>query len=414
MQTFDNQNPATPIQETQFDILRSIVERVFKIDDYTLGGGNLNYMIRYRGTLRVESTQAYDQLSASLRPYNITPLFRIEEGRQTILLIRGVISVRPSKTWINLVLFLLTLFSVLFTGTEYAYDGVRPTDIVEYIKTLLMNLDAGLPFAISLLGILGAHEFGHYLVARYHKTAGTLPYFLPFPLSPFGTLGAFIQLKEPPKNNRVMLDIGIAGPLAGLVIAVPVLFIGLALSPVERLPLTAVPGIGFSLEGNSILYLAIKYIVHGQLLPAPLTYHGLSPLRYWFQYFFTGTPIPFGGHDVLLNSVAWAGWAGLLVTALNLIPAGQLDGGHIIGTFLNRKSFQRLLPVILIILGILGLFWSGWWLWLVMLVFLGNTRAEPLDQITQLDKKRRILAVVGMIIFILVFTPVPLSIINGF
>jgi membrane-associated protease RseP (regulator of RpoE activity) len=219
-------------------------------------------------------------------------------------------------------------------------------------------------------------------------------------------MGAFIQLKEPPKNKRILLDIGIAGPLAGLLVAIPVLLFGLSLSVVDRLPLVMDRAV--SLEGNSILYLLAKYIVFGQWLPTPGEYGGLNPLIYWIRYFFTGSPMPFGGTDVLLHPIAWAGWAGLLVTALNLIPAGQLDGGHILYALFGKRS-RIVLPFVLVALVALGTVWSGWWLWALLLFFLGRVHAEPLDQITTLDPNRRALAVFGLFVFILVFTPVPLS-----
>jgi membrane-associated protease RseP (regulator of RpoE activity) len=221
-------------------------------------------------------------------------------------------------------------------------------------------------------------------------------------------MGAFIQLKEPPKNRRILLDIGIAGPLAGLVVAIPVLFLGLYLSNVDRLPLFLQAGEGFSLEGNSILYLLAKYIVFGQWLPDPGSADNFNGFIYWIRYFFTGRPIPFGGEDVILHPVAWAGWAGLLITALNLIPAGQLDGGHILFVLIGKKA-RLILPFILGALIILGTVWSGWWLWAFLIFFLGRVYAEPLDQITPLDSKRKALAIIGLIVFLLVFTPIPLS-----
>jgi membrane-associated protease RseP (regulator of RpoE activity) len=256
-----------------------------------------------------------------------------------------------------------------------------------------------------MMAILTAHEFGHYLAARYHKTAVTLPYFLPFPGSPFGTLGAFIQLKQPPRNRRVLMDIGLAGPLAGMVVAVPVLLYGLAQSKVAHLPLAA-NQIGV-LEGNSLLYLGAKFLIKGQLLPAPASYAGVSPLVYWIRYFFLALPAPLGGTDVMLNQVAWAGWAGLLVTALNLIPAGQLDGGHLMFVLLGRRTI-RLWPFLLVGLVLLGFVWPGWFLWAFLIYFLGRTYAQPLDELTPLDTRRKLLAVAGLILFILVFSPVPL------
>ncbi len=275
----------------------------------------------------------------------------------------------------------------------------------QFAAELLRSLPKGVPFAISLLAILGTHEFAHYLAGRSHRTHVTLPYFIPFPFSPFGTMGAFIQLKEPPKNKRVLLDIGIAGPLAGLVVAIPVLLYGLSLSELQ--PITISSGQIFTLEGNSLLYLLAKFIMFGKLLPAPVSYGDLSPLLYWIRYFFTSNPLPIGGMDVIIHPVAWAGWAGLLVTALNLIPAGQLDGGHVMYVLLGKRV-RMLWPVILLVLVALGFVWSGWWLWAALIFFLGRIYAEPLDQITQLDPKRKAVAWLGILIFFLVFSPVPL------
>jgi len=236
----------------------------------------------------------------------------------------------------------------------------------------------------------------------------TLPYFIPMPFSAFGTMGAFINMKEPAKNRRHLLDIGIAGPLAGLVVAIPVLFIGLSLSEITRL--VPAPDQMIQLEGNSIIYLIAKFLTFGQLLPAPASYNGTAPIIYWIIYFFTGQPLPIGGLDVNLHPVAWAGWAGLLVTAMNLIPAGQLDGGHVLYVLLGREKARKVLPFILGGLVLLGLAWSGWWLWAGIIFLLGRTYAEPMDQITPLDDRRKWLAVLALVVFILTFIPVPLGI----
>jgi membrane-associated protease RseP (regulator of RpoE activity) len=217
-------------------------------------------------------------------------------------------------------------------------------------------------------------------------------------------MGAFIQLKELPKNKRILLDIGIAGPLAGLVVALPILLFGLSQSQIGPIPNTP----NSFLEGNSILYLLAKFSIFHQLLPAPASYGDLPPLLYWLVYFFTGTPHPTGGMDVQLNPVAWAGWVGLFVTALNLIPAGQLDGGHVMYTLFGGKRLRSILPIILVILGILGIFSFSWWIWIVLLHFFGRITDEPRDQITELDPARRALAIFGIIVFVLVFMPVPL------
>ncbi|MFN2195312.1 MAG: site-2 protease family protein [Anaerolineales bacterium] len=407
----ETQVEIVPTEEKNADLTR-LVSRVFSIDEITWGTNQQNYIVRYRGHLNMDSTQAYDELAGLLRVREITPIFRIEEGRQTIVLMPFVINPKPSNAWINLILFVLTMVSMVFAGFLYSFDGngIAP-GVGGIIQAFLENWTVGLSFAISLLAILLAHEFGHYLAGRYHKTHVTLPYFIPLPISLFGTLGAFIQLKEPPKNKRILLDIGIAGPLAGLVVAIPVLLIGLSLSTVNPLPHFMPQGSSISVEGNSLLYLFAKYLTFGQLLPEPSSYNGLSPLLYWIRYFFTGRPYPLGGTDVFLHPMAWAGWAGLLVTALNLIPVGQLDGGHVSYVLLGNKA-RLLVAPILVGLVLLGLAWSGWWLWAFLLFFLGRYYAEPLDQITPLDPKRKAVAILGLVIFFLVFIPVPLIFIS--
>ena len=239
-------------------------------------------------------------------------------------------------------------------------------------------------------------------MTRHHKTAATLPYFIPFPTL-LGTMGAVIVWKELPRNKRILFDVGIAGPLAGLVVAIPVVLLGLAGSKLG--PVT--PSAGGFIEGNSILYLLSKLVVFGKLLPTPVSYGGLSPMLYWVKYFFTGLPLPTGGLDVFISPVAMAGWAGLLVTSLNLIPAGQLDGGHVMYVLFGKK-LKYALPVILGLMAIMGFFWNGWWLWVALLLLMGRRSAEPLDQITELDAPRRLMAYFMILVFILVFIPVPL------
>jgi len=403
-QSKDNQEQETLSQEDQ--VLTRLASKVLAIEQTIWGRSKDHYLVRFQGTLTQPAPDAYDQLSDALKKHQITPIFREEKGKHIIYFKRGLFRGKKRNSWVNVLLFAATFLSMIFAGVFNAYSGPITSDLSVIWAHVRPELGGALAFTFSLLGILTAHEFGHYFMARYHKTKVTLPYFIPFPLSPFGTMGAFISLQEPPKNKRSLLDIGIAGPLAGLVVAIPVLILGLSLSPVEPLP-QPLPSGGYFFEGNSILYLALKYLVHGKWLPDPASFRGLHPLIYWIRYFFTGLPLPRGGVDVSIHPVAWAGWAGLLVTALNLLPAGQLDGGHLIYGLLGEKA-KKLWPFILGFLVIMGFVWSGWWLWAFLILIFGRAQAEPLDQITELDPKRKLLARVGLIIFLLVFTPVPL------
>ena len=271
----------------------------------------------------------------------------------------------------------------------------------------------GWPFAVAILSILGAHEMGHYIVGRIHRVNVTLPYFIPLPIiSPFGTMGAFINMKSIPKNKKQLFDIAIAGPLSGIVLAIPIIILGLSLSRVELLPPQIPVDSGLQMEGNSLLYLGLKYLVFGEMLPQPQSYEGLHPTIYWLRYLFTGQPFPFGGLDVMIHPVAWAGWAGILVTSLNLIPIGQLDGGHILTAVFGKKA-RKTMPFFLLLMGLLGFAWSGWWFWAFILIFLGQIPSQMKDSITSLDPFRKKISILMLVLFVLVFTPVPLIILMG-
>lgn len=403
----------------EIDQLTSHVSRIFHIEDVTRGNPR-EWIVRYRGRLVSEDTvAAYDQLAEAVRPYNITPLFRKEQGdKQVIFLVHSLVPPRLSaRLHINILLFILTVFSVMLMGVDLPPEAM-PSDGTFPLSFLLRNFFTGWPFALSMMGILFAHEMGHYLACRYYNVPATLPFFIPAPfISPLGTLGAFIMMRGIPKNKRVLFDVGVAGPLAGLVIAIPVLFIGLSLShlgPIEPAP----SGASGFLEGNSLFYLFSKYVIFGKLLPEPVSMGGLTPSLYWVRYFLTGQPIPFHGMDVQLDSVALAGWAGLLVTALNLVPVGTLDGGHVAYGLFGERA-RRIFPLAigaLIALSFLPAlltfslraFNFSWLLWVFILFWLGNVRTQPLDDITPLDVKRRALGIFVLIVFILLFTPIPM------
>jgi membrane-associated protease RseP (regulator of RpoE activity) len=403
----------------EIDLLTSFVSRIFRVEDVTAGEPK-QWIVRYRGHLLSEDTvAAYDQLADALRPYNITPLFRKEQGnKQVIFLVPSPTIPRlSSRIYINIILFVFTVFSVMLMGVDVPPEAIS-ADGTASLSYLFLHILSGWPFALSMMGILFAHEMGHYIMCRYYNVPATLPFFLPAPLlSPLGTFGAFIMMRGIPKNKRILFDVGVAGPLAGLVIAIPVLFIGLSLSHLGPIGHAAQGTSGF-LEGNSLFYLFSKYVIFGKLLPEPVSMNGLPPFIYWLQYFLTAHPIPFNGIDVQLEPVALAGWAGLLVTALNLVPVGTLDGGHVAYGLFGEKA-RRIFPVAigtLIALSFLpvlftlslGAFNFSWLLWVFILFWLGNVRTQPLDDITPLDGKRRALGFFMLLIFVLLFTPIPM------
>jgi membrane-associated protease RseP (regulator of RpoE activity) len=376
------------------DQLQQMVAEVMEIDEVTFEEGEQEALplmmrafgsqtaARFVGRLRMDSEAAYDRLDAGFQTLRHTPIFREERGRHVILALKGRIEPQPRSWWPNLILFILTVFSVLLVGTELALPSLNRIPPDRLLGYLVSNLWRGLPYALSILLILGAHELGHYFAARRHGLAVTLPYFIPLPfLSPFGTMGAFIQLRQPMRNRKVLLDVGAAGPLAGLVFAVPLLFIGLASAQTGTLP----PNTFYSQEGDSLLYAFAKLLTFGQVLPS-------------------------NGVDVFIDSsqLAWAGWTGLLVSALNLIPIGQLDGGHIMYALLGERARVLYYPLILVMFGLVFVT-QVWLLWVLLLLVFGRVYATPLDMITPLDRPRRWLGVLAMVVFLLIFVPAPLT-----
>jgi len=256
-----------------------------------------------------------------------------------------------NKPHINLILFLLTITSTwLMLGPWYS---------------------------ISIMIFLTAHEMGHYLMCRKYGVRATLPFFIPFPyLNPFGTMGAFIQIKSVIPSKKALFDIGAAGPLAGFVVTLPLIYFGVKLSTI--LPAGEMSEGGFYL-GESILFKYISYISIGAVEE---------------------------GYDVSLHPLAYAGWVGLFVTALNLIPIGQLDGGHIFYSMFGRLT-KKTNIIFLSGFGVLTLIYPGWALLFILLLFFGRNHPAPIDNSTALDGNRRLLGFFIFIIFLLSFTAVP-------
>jgi membrane-associated protease RseP (regulator of RpoE activity) len=240
-------------------------------------------------------------------------------------------------------------------------------------------LVAGWSYAATVIAILGAHELGHYFACRYYDVDASLPYFLPFPLGFFGTLGAVIRIREPIGNKRMLFDIGIAGPIAGFLVLVPALFIGIASS--EIVPIEGT-GIWF---GEPLLIKAAAYLLWG--------------------------PLP-ADHTLGMSAVAYASWFGMLATALNLFPVGQLDGGHIAYAVLGRRSTYLTLAMVAVA-GALCFVSANWIVWtvmmIVMLIVVGPRHPRTFDEDVPLDGRRRALAGFAVFMFAVCFTPVPIE-----
>ena len=380
--------------------LRDDVKDIFYVDSIETPRRAAQGTIIFIGDLLMQDSEAaYDRIAERWRAREYTPMLRRYKGQIGLIAQPGVVVPTRSNPWINLGLAIVTILSVLFTGAVYECQCVPQT-----LPQWLM----GLPMMLTLMVILMAHEFGHYFAAKYHKVAVTLPYFIPLPvISPVGTLGAFIQLRSPFKTKKQLFDIGVAGPLGGLIFAIPLVFWGMASSSVTEIHRD--PNAPSLLEGNSIFYLGVKYLIHGQLLPNFDAYRDLPVIQK--VVLLVGGIIPAGGgSDVFITSVAFAAWFGLFITAMNLLPVGQLDGGHISYCLLGEKS--RLVGLILVgIMLLAGFLWTGWLVWALLIFFvIGVGHPPPLNDLVPLDLGRKILAYTMIFVFVIMFMPNPLQI----
>ena len=404
----------TPRQEMA-DRIEAAVADLFAVHDVTLGVPSQPDVIRLRGKLQAPSEQAYPRIAQRLREMGYTAVLRHDdENKLDVLLALPGLQPQESsgRLWINALLYLLTIVATLYVGAGYS-DQI-PTNLSD-IDTLLWPLThlwLGWPFALSLMIILTGHELGHYFAGRHYKVPVSLPFFIPMPLPPLGTMGAFIMMKGRAINRRQMLSVGAAGPLVGFVLALPILLLGLSMSKIIPMESPA-PGSGFFMEGNSLLYLLFKYLTFGQILPGTGNPATIGAALGEVVAALFGT-FPFGhGFDVSIHPVALAGWAGLLVTAFNLLPVGQLDGGHVLYSLVGQRAGRLTLPIIglLVVMGFV--LWPGWFLWAALIFFFGQSHPDPLDDVTRLDRPRKIIAVAVLLIFVLTFTPLPIQVFTG-
>ncbi len=302
--------------------------------------------------------------------------------------------VRPRYA-LSLLLFAASFFTsttlgagwYLFTRTDVSTDMLPwlTPQVVRRVWSDPQLLGVGLRFSLPVLFILLCHELGHYLACRRYGLPATLPYFLPAPFG-FGTLGAFIRIRAPLRDRRELFDVGFAGPLAGFVALLPFLVYGLAHSRPALVRLASGPAdhvADLLVPGKNLLIALLGRWFHGPLPP--------------------GTVLD-------LHPFALAAWIGLLATALNLLPLGQLDGGHILYAAAGRLQRRLALPL-WAALALAGVYWQGWLVWCVIVLVLGMHHPPVRDEETPLDPWRRLGAVAALLLFALSFMPEPLSIV---
>jgi membrane-associated protease RseP (regulator of RpoE activity) len=290
---------------------------------------------------------------------------------------------RPERVWLNVLLFAATVLTTTMAGAELFG--------VDYISNPHL-LYKGLPFSAAIMAVLGTHELGHYFVAKKNGMRTSFPFFIPIPTGPLGTFGAVIKHRGPIPDRKALFDVGIAGPLAGLVVAVVVTFIGLSLQPV---------------------------MIPSQPQMIEMRYGILPPM---FS-FFVDIVSAIKGVAIDPNNypIAFAGWVGMFVTFLNLLPAGQLDGGHIVRSIFGKyhEYVSQAVPVILMVIGSYYIYFmqmdgSIWIFWGLLTLFLATSgHPPPLDDKTKLDGNRIFLGVLTFILGVLCFTPVPFTVMGG-
>ena len=374
--------------------LRARLERRFRVYDVQAD----EHVVAFYVDAPSESLEAdFDALKRDLKPMGLVPLLKYQGGEHAIYVLRNPL--RSRRGWrLNAALFAATVLTTTLAGTFSAFGYYQPSFDVSQVTAwqyLLTVFTAGnvllgfVTFALPLLAILTVHEFGHYVLARRHGMEASLPFFIPVPPGlglNIGTFGAFISMREPMPNRKALFDIGAAGPIAGFLVAVPVVLVGFALMALD--PVTVSPdGDGSITIGTPLLY---------DLLAMPF-----------------GLP-----EDVLTHPTAFAGWVGLFVTAINLLPAGQLDGGHIASAMFGDRARYASYGAVA---GLLGLGLAPWltdgrfgydgWLFFALLIgFLGVRHPPTLNGVSGIDRKR---VVVGWLTFAmgaLCFTLVPIQV----
>jgi len=353
--------------------LRRAVEAVMTVESYSFEDKG---QVKLRGRLKVTPEAAYRPMRDSMRQIGFTPFLRPAvnaEGnavpdRYEVTAVPGVVAREKQNPQLALVLFAATVLSVVFTGA--LTGGQTPS---------LLN---GLMFGASLLSILIAHEMGHYLVARWHGAQVSLPYFIPLPAPiGLGTMGAVIVQREPFEDRRTLLEVAAAGPIAGFILAVPLFILGVALTGAAHPTPTPLPAGSMSF-GDSVLTTLIGTLKYGPGWTSPAV-------------------------SINLHPIGFAAWIGLLITGINLMPAGQLDGGHVAYALLGERAKYVTWSVIagLVILSFTS---QTWLLWVALLFLFGRNHPSPLNEAIQLRRHHYALILAAALVFVLTFVPRPI------
>ena len=365
--------PIPPEASKEIEFVKGLVAKRFPVYDVRVSYDVVEFFCRVEPTTLDDN---FELLRQEMAPHGYIPMIVYDKGEHIV-----TVAKRPSakyrSTYVNAAMLVITFIAMLFAGV-LQWDGYANIPAGEYFS--VTNILTGvLVFTLPLMAILGVHELGHYVVARKHKVAASLPFFIPS-IPPLGTFGAFISLRDPIPNRKALLEIGVAGPLAGLAVALPLAFLGLYLTNLGAKP---VPD---NVGSEGVVTLMF-----------PLIYLGIENL------------MPIQG-DFLLHPTAFAAWVGFLVTALNLLPIGQLDGGHISRALLGQKA-KYLTWVAAAAMIAIGFFYFAWLIFAMFILFLGVRHPPPLNDISKLDFKRIAVGALAFMLLVVSFVPIPMSVV---
>jgi len=360
-----------PDASKEIELVKGLVARYFPVYDVKVNYDVVQFFCRIDETTLEDN---FERLREEMSPHGYIPMVTYDKGEHVIMVGRKP-PAKYKSIYVNLAMLIITFLAMMFAGI---LDWGSYADVPENEMFSIENILTGiLVFTLPLMAILGVHELGHFFMARRRKVAASLPFFIPS-VPPLGTFGAFISLRDPIPNRKSLLEIGVAGPLAGLALAIPIGILGLILTNMEARP-----------------------------VPLDIGSEGLVRISFPMIYLWLEELVPLQG-DYLLHPTAFAAWVGFLVTALNLLPAGQLDGGHIARALLGPNAKYASWAAIAALIALSFYYWS-WLLFAILILFLGAKHPPPLNDINKLDTRRKMVGVFAFVVLIIAFVPVPMT-----
>jgi len=363
--------PIPPEASKEIEFIKGLVARHFPVYDVRVTYDVVEFFCKVEPTLL---EQNFEDLREEMGKNGYIPMITYDKGEHIITVAKKP-TAKYRSSYVNMALLVTTFLTMVIAGAlnwgGYADEGFT-------LNAVLMGM---LTFTLPLMAILGVHELAHFFMARRRKVAASMPFFIPS-IPPLGTFGAFISLRDPIPNKKSLMEIGVAGPIAGLLMAIPFGIIGLMLTNSEA-----------------------------RVVPLNVGSEGVMGISFPLLYMWLEKLVPING-DYLMHPTAFAAWVGFLVTALNLLPVGQLDGGHVARALLGARA-KYLSWVTVAILVAIGFFYTGWLLFALLILFLGARHPPPLNDITPLDMKRKAVGVLAFLILVVAFVPIPMVAISA-